>query len=106
MCPGVTISIAARRCDGAMPTPCAGLVIATLITAATVATAAAMLIGRLAIISHLPAVPVKIPKYRADKSKQTEGFPSGRDMPDEQQILDQGWLCHLEYPHFHQMRPF
>jgi len=89
-----------------MPTPCAGLVIATLITAATVATAAAMLIGRLAIISHLPAVPVKIPKYRADKSKQTEGFPSGRDMPDEQQIMNQGGMHHLEYPHFHQMRPF
>jgi hypothetical protein len=39
-----------------MPAPCAGLVIATLITAATVATAAAIFIERLAIISHLPAV--------------------------------------------------
>jgi hypothetical protein len=104
--PGVTISIAARRSDGATPAPCAGLVIATLITVATVAAAAAMLIGRLAIISHLPAVPVKIPKYRTDKRKQMEDFPSGRDTPDEQQILNQGGIHHPEYLHFHQIRPF
>ena len=52
------------------------------------------------------AVLVKIRKYRADKRKQMEDFSSGRDTPDEQQILNQGGMHHPEYPHFHQIRPF